>query len=86
VEERVKKAMVVMGQVWSIEKRRFGRDWERRMKLFDWLVGSVVGFRADMGVDGMGKSRKAARKVYKMGIKSRRENAWVYGKGGGKEG
>lgn len=46
VNERVKKAMGVMEQVWGIEKRRFGRDWKRKMELFDWLVGSVVGFGA----------------------------------------
>lgn len=31
VEERVKKAASVMGQVWGIGKRRFGRDWKRRI-------------------------------------------------------
>lgn len=39
VEERVKKAMSVMRQVWGIRKRRFGGDWKKRMKLFEWLVG-----------------------------------------------
>lgn len=27
-----------MGQVWGIGKRRFGRDWGRRIWLFDRLV------------------------------------------------
>jgi len=48
VEEKVKKAMAVMAQVWGIGKRRFGRDWRRRVKLFDWLVGSVVGYGAEI--------------------------------------
>lgn len=48
VRERVKKAMGMMGQVWGIEKRRIGGDWKRRMELFDWLVGSVVGFGAEI--------------------------------------
>lgn len=46
VEGRVK--MAVLGQVWGIGKRRFGGDWERRMKLFDWLVGSVIAFGAEV--------------------------------------
>jgi len=44
----VKKAMGVMGQVWSIGKRRFGGNWDKRMKIFDWLVGSIVGFGAEI--------------------------------------
>lgn len=50
VEER-KKAMGVMGQVWGIGKRRFGGDWEKRIKIFKWLVGSVMG--GDMGMEGV---------------------------------
>jgi len=49
MEERVRKAMAVMGQVWEIGKRRFGGNWERRLKLFDWLVGSVVGLEQKYG-------------------------------------
>lgn len=37
-------AIGVRGQVWRIKKRTFGGDWERRMKMFEWLVGSVIGF------------------------------------------
>jgi len=44
----VRKAMAVMGQVWRIEKRKFGGNWERRLKLFDWLMESVVGFGAEI--------------------------------------
>lgn len=32
-----------MGRVWSIGKR-FGRDWKRRIWLFDRLVWAVVGY------------------------------------------
>lgn len=38
VEERVRKAIGIMGQVWGIVKRKFEGDWERRMKMFEWLV------------------------------------------------
>lgn len=41
VEERVKKVIGVMRQLCGIGKR-FGGNWGRRIKLFDWLVESVV--------------------------------------------
>jgi len=44
VEERVKKAM---GVVWGIEKRRFEGDWDKKIKIFVWLIGSV-GFGAEI--------------------------------------
>jgi len=31
VRDRVRRGMVVMGQVWGIGKRRFGRDWGKRI-------------------------------------------------------
>ncbi|KYN22664.1 hypothetical protein ALC57_04934 [Trachymyrmex cornetzi] len=48
VKERVERAMAIMGQVWGIGKRRFGRDWKRRMWLFDKLVWSVLGYGAEI--------------------------------------
>lgn len=48
IEERVRKAMGVLRQVWTIGKRRFRGDWGRRIKMFDWLVGSVIGFAAEV--------------------------------------
>lgn len=38
IKERVAKAVAVMGKIWGIEKRRFGKDWEKRIWLFDSLV------------------------------------------------
>lgn len=38
--------MRVMGQVWGIGERRFGG--ERRLELFDWQVGSVIGLEAEV--------------------------------------
>lgn len=29
--KKVGKAAAIMGQVWGIEKRRFGRDWGSRL-------------------------------------------------------
>lgn len=36
VRKRVRRAALVMGQVWGIGKRRFGRDWERRVWMLGW--------------------------------------------------
>jgi len=39
VKERIARAAVVMGQVWSIGKRKFEKDLKKRIWLFDALVG-----------------------------------------------
>lgn len=38
MKKRVKKAAAIMEQVWGIKKRRFRRDWAKRLWLFDRLV------------------------------------------------
>lgn len=43
VRERA-KAATMMGQVWEIGKRRFGKDWKRRIWLFGTLVWMVAGY------------------------------------------
>ncbi|XP_036145342.1 uncharacterized protein LOC118646472 [Monomorium pharaonis] len=48
VEERVKKGSAILGQIWGIGKRRFGRDWGRRLWLFDRLVWSVVSYGVEI--------------------------------------
>lgn len=35
IKDRTRSAAVIMGQVWGVGKRRFGRDWGRRVWLFD---------------------------------------------------
>lgn len=35
LRDRVKKGAAVMGQVWSLGKRRFSCDWGKRLWLFD---------------------------------------------------
>lgn len=37
-----------MGQVWRIGKRRFRRDWGRRVWLFDVLVWLVMGYGVEV--------------------------------------
>lgn len=48
VKDRVGKAAMVMGQVWGIGKRRFGKDWKRRVWLFDKLVWTVAGYGVEI--------------------------------------
>lgn len=48
VKERVKRAASIMGQVWRIGKRRYGRDWGSRIWLFDRLVWTVMGYGAEV--------------------------------------
>ncbi|XP_012231352.2 uncharacterized protein [Linepithema humile] len=48
VREKVKRAAAIMGQVWGIGKRRFGKDWGRRLWLFDRLVWTVMGYGAEI--------------------------------------
>lgn len=33
-----------MGEVWGIGKRKFGRDWSRRIWLFDRLIWTVMSY------------------------------------------
>lgn len=46
--ERLRKAAVIMGQIWRIGKRRFGGDWGRRVWLFDKLVWMVMSYGAEI--------------------------------------
>ena len=42
LKERLKKANIVMRQVWGIAERKFKDDFKRRMMLFDSLVLGVM--------------------------------------------
>lgn len=46
IREKERKT-AVMGQVWGIEKR-FGKDWGRRLWLFDRLVWTVMGYGVEI--------------------------------------
>jgi len=48
VRDRVKKAAAIMGQVWGIGKRRFGKDWGRKIWLFDKLVWTILGYGVEI--------------------------------------
>lgn len=38
----------MMGQVWGIGKRKFGKDWKRRIWLFNKLVWPVLSYGAEV--------------------------------------
>ncbi|KYN14901.1 hypothetical protein ALC57_12893 [Trachymyrmex cornetzi] len=46
--ERVAKAAAVMGQVWGIGKTRFGKDWKKRVCLFDVLIWAMVSYGVEI--------------------------------------
>ncbi|XP_071577651.1 uncharacterized protein [Temnothorax nylanderi] len=48
VRERVRKAAAIMGQIWGIGKRRFGKNWKRRIGLFDKLVWTVASYGVEI--------------------------------------
>lgn len=44
IRKRRRKASAIMGQIWGIGKRKFGKDWGRRLWLFDSLIWTVMGY------------------------------------------
>ena len=58
VRDRVRKAAAVMGKAWGIGKRKFGKDWGKRVWLFDRLVWATwdMGWRYGDGGRGRGWS------------------------------
>lgn len=47
IGDRMRKEATI-GQVWGIGKRRVGRDWGRRIWLFDSLVWTVISYRVEI--------------------------------------
>ncbi|XP_076298035.1 uncharacterized protein LOC143217535 [Lasioglossum baleicum] len=48
VEERLRKGAAAMGQIWAIGKRRFAKDWGRRLWLFDRLIWAVISYGVEI--------------------------------------
>lgn len=48
VRERTRKEAKILRQVWGIGKRNFGKDWSRRICLFDKLVWLVVSYGVEI--------------------------------------
>lgn len=41
IREVTRKAASIMAQIWSIGKRKFGGNWEKRIMMFNVLVKSI---------------------------------------------
>lgn len=48
VRETVKKAMMAMRQTWGIGERKFKNNFERRIKIFECLVKSIILYAAEV--------------------------------------
>lgn len=48
IKERVRKGAAILGQVWGLGKRKFRREWAKRIWLFDKLVWSVLSYRVEI--------------------------------------
>jgi len=48
VKERIKRAAAIMREVWGIGKRKFAKDWGRRLWLFDRLVWAVMSYGVEI--------------------------------------
>ena len=53
-----------MKQIWGIGKRRFKKDWKRRMWLFDTQVWPVIGYGAEIWVWREREEMKRLQKRY----------------------
>jgi len=42
IRDRMERTAAIMGQIWEIGKRRFGKDWARILWIFDSLVWTVI--------------------------------------------
>lgn len=69
IGDRVRKEATI-GQVWGIGKRRVGRDWGRRIWLFDSLVWMVISYRVEIW---RWKERSGMEKIYDRFLR------WVLG-------
>lgn len=66
IRERRRKAIIAMREVWGIGKRIWGKDWQRRIWLFDTLVWTVMGY----GTEIWGwKERKVIKRVHERYLK-----------------
>jgi len=82
VKDRKKKAAPILGQVWGLGKRRFGRDWSRRLWLFDrWTGVDGNGLRGgNMGMEGKRRIGEIGGKIPEMGARGGRKDAVVLSK------
>lgn len=67
VKERIKKGARILGQVWGIGKRKFGKNWGTRLWLSNKVIWSVISY----GVEIWGwKGREEVEKLEKRYLRS----------------
>lgn len=64
VKDRVRRAAAVMEGIWGIGKRRFGKDWGKKLWLFDRLIWSVMGY----GVERERRDGRVSGEVSEVGF------------------
>jgi len=78
ITERFKKATIAMKKTWSIGERLFKDDYERRVKMFDALVGSVALYGAEVwGWRNEARLDRVKRK-HKMDFRFRQSDSELY--------
>jgi len=48
IKERIRRAMIMMKRTWSIGERMLKKNYMKRMKMFDLLIGSVALYGAEI--------------------------------------
>ena len=84
IRDRIREVGIVMKGVWGIGKRKRGKDWSRKMWLFDTLVWTVMGYGVEIWGWQERKEAEGMQERYIIG--GGLENARVYGKRGSEEG
>ena len=84
IMHQIRKARIVIKGVWGIGKRKFGKNWSRRMWLFDTLVWTVMEYGVEIW--GWQKRKEAEGMRDQIDIRGGMETARAYGKRGSEEG
>jgi len=72
VTERIRRATIAMKQTWSIGERLFKENFERRMKMFQALAGSVALYGAEIwGWGGGERMDRLKRMKWILGLDRR---------------
>ena len=70
IEYLAGKANAVLGRIWILGERKFREDWERRMRLLDALVRSVISYKAKIwGLKEWKEIEKMQNKYIKWTLK-----------------
>lgn len=79
VKDKIRKTAVAITQVWSRGKRRFKRNWERRVWLFDRLVWTVIRYGVEIWGWEERKEMERLKKNYLRWVRCRMENTKIFG-------